>query len=108
MPARCPDDPDDTTLNRPIPRFSPRVPILTYAIRMMRRSTFLSTLAAASQVRSLLAQASPAKTGTATMRLSMPPFGLTDAGFNFVKQLGVQWITMGGPGRPRILQKDES
>jgi mannonate dehydratase len=34
------------------------------------------------------------------MRLSMPPFGLTDSGLNFVKQLGVQWITMGGPGAP--------
>ena len=41
------------------------------------------------------------------MRLSMPPFGLTDAGLNFVKQLGVQWITMGGPGAPTYSPKDE-
>ena len=42
------------------------------------------------------------------MRLSMPPFGLTDAGLNFVKQLGVQWITMGGPGHARILPEGRS
>lgn len=34
------------------------------------------------------------------MRLSMPAFGLTDSGMKFVKQLGVHWITMGGPGAP--------
>ena len=34
------------------------------------------------------------------MRLSMPAFGLTDSGLNFVKQMGVQWLTMGGPGAP--------
>lgn len=30
----------------------------------------------------------------------MPAFGLTDSGLSFVKQMGVQWITMGGPGAP--------
>jgi mannonate dehydratase len=65
--------------------------------RMMRRRTFLGALTSASLARLAAAQVSSTPS---TMRLSMPPFGLTDSGLNFVKQLGVQWIAMGGPGAP--------
>ena len=59
----------------------------------LRRRSFLGAIAAAPLGFSYGQTAS-------TMRLSMPPFGLTDSGLNFVKQMGVQWITMGGPGAP--------
>ncbi|HYP05548.1 MAG TPA: hypothetical protein VER03_04865, partial [Bryobacteraceae bacterium] len=57
----------------------------------LHRRSFLGALGAAS----LLRGAAPTQ-----MQLSMPNFGMTDAGLTFVKQMGVQWITMGGPGAP--------
>jgi mannonate dehydratase len=62
----------------------------------LRRRTFLGAAGAASLVSATSAQTS-APSG---MKLSMPAFGYTDSGLNFVKQMGVEWITTGGPGAP--------
>lgn len=56
----------------------------------MTRRSFLHMVAAA---------ALPAEL-TGDVKLTMPARGLSDASLRFIRQLGVEWVTMGGPGSP--------
>jgi mannonate dehydratase len=75
------------------------------------RRTFFAGLGLAPFAGLLPAQGAPPSPG---MKLSMPPFNLSDSGLKFVKQMGVQWITTGGPGAPtyspegRVIQNPNS